>query len=312
MSKTRYFELPSTVGEILNGKNIKEVKPTENLATLIDSLADNEAALIGGRLIPSRFSTAKKFFRYGNELLLRMPRSKFDAMKRRIRPSGLLIDAFSKIPEQPIAAVSFLSLYDFSTMHRYTLDDVIQGVKIYSYSVRNSEIDIAEDKEYERIKDNGANLIVSVPSRTEKKPRLEFTMKQVPLVDNKYKYLLWSVVEGSCYCEDKKFESSLKSRVPGKNPINYCPHEVAAYIAIAARQRRKENNVTYEVMPFPTVSPKLANYWKKLTRKVMIDDERKRPLNKAERNILLTYFIRENGPREAMAPRNSKYSDYQW
>ena len=312
MSKTRYFELPSTVGEILDGKDVKEVKSTENLATLIDSLADNESLLIEGRLIPPRFSNAKKFFRYGNELPLRMPRSKFDAMKRKVRPSVLLMDAFSRIPEQPIAAVSFLSLYDFSTMHRYTLDDVIQGVKIYSYSVRYSEIDIAEEKEYERTKYNGANLVVKVPSRTEKKTRLEFTMKQVPLVDNKYKYLLWSVVEGSCYCEDKKFESSLKPRVPGKNPINYCPHEVAAYIAIAARQKRKENYVTTEVMPFPMVTPKFANYWKKLTSKVMINDGRKRPLNKAERNILLTYFIKENGPREAMAPKGLKYSDYQW
>ncbi len=312
MSKANYFELPNTVNEVLKGKNVKEAYARDNLVALVDNLAENEALLIKGKLIPDRFSNAKKFFRYGDELSLRIPKSKLEAIRRRLRPSMLLIDAFSKIPEQPIAAVSFFSLYDFSTLHRYTIDDVIQGVKIYGYSTRFAEIEIAEDKEFAKTKEMGSNIVVGVPSRTEKKPRREFTMQHIPMVDNHNKYLLWSVVEGNCFCEDKRYETSLKPKTPGHHPVNYCPHEVAAYIAIAARQRRKGNNVTAEVMPFPKVSPRLANFWKKLTTRVMIEPDRKRVLNKAERNILLADFVKEYGAKEAMFSRNAQYSDYRW
>lgn len=312
MSKTDYFELPYTVSEILNGKNVKEATAGNDLASLVDSLAENEAALIQGNLIPQRYSNAKKFFRYGQELYLRTPHSKLDAIKKRLRPCTLLFDAFSRIPNQPIAAVSFYSLYDFSTVHRFMLEDVIQGVKLYGYSVRYAAIDIAEDREYKQIKEKGSNIVVKVPSRSEKRQRREFTMQHIPIYDNQNKYLLWSVVEGNCYCEDKRFETSLKSKTPGKNPINYCPHEIAAYIAIAARQRRKNNEVTAEVMPFPKISPRMAKFWKNLTTRVMIEDNRKRPLNKAERNILLADFVKKFGPREAMRTRQVHYADYKW
>jgi hypothetical protein len=107
----------------------------------------------------------------------------------------------------------------------------------------------------------------------------------------------------------------------GGRELYFGKHAVAAYIEMARLEHEKGNPVPMQMCPFALPSQMTVDFYNRLVNRVMVKEAyineegrertRKRPLNKAEREILLWQFVAKHGPEETLFARG-KLPEYRW
>jgi hypothetical protein len=184
-------------------------------------------------------------------------------------------------------------------------------MKIYAYAARHAPIEVKNYSFASKSSVQGGKFVVSVPSRKPKGSRYTIRFANVPVTDNPRKNILWTAVntsDCSCSCEYKRYFISYRH----EQERVFCPHEIAAYIAIASKLKSEGNLVPAYSMPFPVFSERVVLFWNKLKTQVLARDSRNRMLNKAERALLIGDYIKHIGIDNALDCRGKKLVDFLW
>ena len=157
----------------------------------------------------------------------------------------------------------------------------------------------------------GGKFKVKVSSRTPKQPRYNITLESVPLVNSRNNPVTWTDITATHNCGIRENDFSYRY----VSSENFCPHIIASYIKIANETKGK-SLVPLEFIPFPLPTEQTVELYNKMTNQMMVEYEydkkkKKRPLNMAEKEILLWDLVKQEGYDNTFYA-TKKLTEYEW
>lgn len=311
MNKQEFFHRPTTVGEILDTK-MYVVHANSNIAERVDEISE-DVGLIVPALVPEEFAGRLKFLKRAPQVVLDVGRSQADAIQRGLSPSIAYRNAINNLAPAQYCGAVWRSLRR-NEHNRVTLDESIKGTKLFAWSeISGSDIEVTPYTDA-NVSFYGGKFKLRVPSRTPKQSKHELTMESVPVRKSKFNPVIWTDIGTTHYCGVTGNDFSYRY-VSAKD---FCAHEIAGAIKLAKDNTLlTRDRVPYEFLPFPTPTEATIGYYNKLVNNVMVEEEiggnkRKRPLNNAEREILLWDFVRMNGYESTFGQKSKKFTEYKW
>ncbi len=299
MAKRTFFRQPS-ISEIFEGKHKLEVNERSELVAMINSCMPSFALYVDFSILPKHYNHAKYFLKYGNEAMA--------GNEVHIPPRKAIAMALD-YAESPFASFAVRSRVDNTTVTRTLLDTCMQGMKLYAYSVNNAPITVEGLYRMPKIADSGAEFVVSVPSEEMHGHRHNVRFTNVPLYDNYQKKRLWTDIGAVCDCDFSRWW--ITSRYTKERL--FCQHAVAAYFAVAFEAFKKGYATPSQSVPFPVFSEEAANFWNKMRHNVVANKgQQRKPLNAAERSLLLGEYIKSHGVKEALYHGGKKAAEFSW
>lgn len=227
---------------------------------------------------------------------------------------------FTNIPEQP-AGYGFWGPRTGQprTIH---LVDCIKGAKLFAYSElskdANEKIIIRKYNLDKKFKDEvgvGYDVMMTIPSEQISRSHYDMTLKSVPINEKDKHAIIFELdAEHNCGLRGSRVGGQYK---PRERLLDF--HIVAAYLFMAKDQAGLKNLVPFEMNPFLIPTEYYAALFKKIKTQVVMDyvfDNKryKRAPNRAETEILLWEFIRQEGLEEAQIGLKTKKKliDYKW
>jgi hypothetical protein len=320
MAKTirkSYFQEP-TAGEIKQYSRIRDI--SRHFVGEIEDLCEDEALILHANLIPKSFRNGRHFLKHGPEVMLPRRKTLEEAIRYRKTPVQLREMAFDGIrtPFHPGYSIMPFVGKD-QRKRRFSLVEELEGAKIFAYSHQNPATGI-EVKPYDdsaAVETQGAEIIVSVPSRTQKQPRHKFKFSSVPIVDSKEKWGIAHNIATDHTCDRKRFDIRYryKDDKESSRVFNFCAHEAAAYLAIIDHYWLNEKNIRpLEMSQFAIPTQDTVDFYRKLSENCLIqgkDETKPRKLTKAEKEILLWGLVQNKG-HDATFFATEKVRDYDW
>ena len=212
-----------------------------------------------------------------------------------------------------------------------------EGVRLFGYGETYGGIKIESYDDAKRVKSEGANVVVEVPSRTKKQLHYKIKLLHVPIIRNEKNLATILTLKPSIILDEETQEPSrdiphrvynikytYESDRKGSDVITFYPHDVAAYLAIVKEQNSKHNLTPMEMNPFALPSKHRAEFYNKLNNNVVIFDptldkrsnkEQLRKLHLDEKCILLGRGIAKFGHDDFAywePTRDGKLKDYSW
>lgn len=317
--RKKYFQEP-TVAEIRSKRFVKEVDI--NLVDYILNLRDDEYLVIKTNLIPEEFyEEPRKFMKHGNTVDIPRYRSLEEALEYKKTPVQLRQIPFDKLSKKRVyCGYTFKPFMGTDRRTRkVSLVECLKGTKLYMYAYRDdlTSIDVKPYDDAKRIKKEGAEIIVSVPSRTEKKSRYEFKFSSVPVEDGELKWGVAYNILTNHSCKSKTFNIKYGwvDQKESSREFNFCAHEVAGYFAIIDYYWNKEKNIIpLQMSQFAIATQLTVDYYNKLNKNCLIqtpDDKKPRRLIMREDEILLWNLVKRLKHDKTCYARK-KVKDYNW
>jgi len=325
------FQRPTTVRDILKGKNIIEINDFEDLVPAAEERGENEGILLKYiPIIPEGYYSAQNFSKRGPFVNL----NTFDGNGRLLRENeqGSLKarreanDKYSR-EDGPFIGWAWKDPEKYWHMVRPTT--VIEGHRLLIHGIESGQItEKTKIREY-HAKDSPANTVkVELPSRSENKT-YEVTLEHVPDFQGEDRFVEWTRLRTRHECDIKINDFTLRFNA---RTVTYCPHDVAAYVAHSRNIAETKRRIISQ--PFPLFTePELRLYFT-LTHHTMIQErildngvirERKRPLTFPEIDTFLmdswllhgndkTFYV--ESPTKAFqrgsTTRGKRMRDYDW
>ena len=307
-----------TIGEIKKNLELKEV--AYNLINQIYNLSDKEGLIITTELIPKKYETARKFMKHGPEVKLKRVNSLEEAIIRSKTPVQLRETSFNSIKNNAYCGYSFKPIVGTDKRTRkVSLVECIEGAKLYAYAVneKNTCIEVKPYDNAEVISKDGAEVIVSVPSRSKKQRKQKFKFSSVPIIDNPKKLGVGFNISSDHDCESKRYniryrydDDKESSRI-----FNFCAHEIASYFAIVDFYWNENKNlIPMQMNQFAIPTQEIVNFYSKLGNNCLIQtskDKRPRKMDRAEKEILLWGAVYKKGHDKTFFA-TEKLRDYKW
>src|SRR3989338_1383532 len=294
MNKEGFFYRPSTVGEILGGKTVRYV--SRDIAEKILELGQKEG-LIVPEIVPDNYESRMKFLKRAPQVVLDVGESQYDAIRWQITPAIAQKKAMRNLENREYCGFAWKSLRR-NEFKRGTLDESIKGTKLFAWTELSGNAIEAKPYNNADVGFYGGKFKLWIPSRTPKHTRYEITAESVPLKNSKFNPVIWTDLAFTHYCGITGNDFSYRY----VKSEDFCAHEVAALEKLAQKQFMiSRNRVLYDFIPFPIPTEETVRYYNKLAAQIMVQyvdlngKKRKRPLNKAEREILLWDFVRIRG-----------------
>ena len=304
MSRKEYFKEPSLAGIVR--RTIAEpayVNDAKDFVDKILDLEDYQYLVIAGDLVAGK---PRKFLSHGNFVMLRTPTSIDEAVEEHMAPDALREEAFNHVGSMYNAGFSFKPFVNFQDDKRernVRLVEICEGFKILCYGEQTGfGIDIIKAyKESKRVSKEGAIVHVTVPSRTEKRRRYDFTLRSI-VVDgnnpNKYAVVSGFASDLSMPAKTWSFKYNYYDDKEDSNTFNIFAHEIAAYFKFMREELHTNGNATpFQMSPFPVPTNLTIEYYKRLVSRVFVYDSdvkarRKfRKLNRAEQEVMLWALV---------------------
>ena len=169
MARKSYFKRP-TEAQIRNYSSVRGIN--DNLIENIFLLNIDEAIIIKTTLLPERYPDSRKFMKHGPEVNLPRFKSAAECLEKRVSPVQLRSRTFNRIRPTPKCSYSFKPFTGTDTRKRkVSLDECLQGTELYGYSSQGPNIEVTPYDNAKRVISDGAEIIVTVPSRTKKQSR---------------------------------------------------------------------------------------------------------------------------------------------
>ena len=221
-------------------------------------------------------------------------------------------------------------------MHRkVSANDVLEGMMIYSFSdaekrssrpVKTRTIKVHEYGVDSENGDGGASVVVDVPSRTQDS-KYRVKLHHFPFIGSHDVWVWMQLLSEHSDCGSKDFGDVYwqRDKETGKRrklrDVVFCPHDVAAYLAVSAEESRRVHSMyknpsrVLTVQPFPLFTMETVKFWNKLRTQTFFGHPGSaRPLRECELEIELERFLFRKDPKETMYKKlnSEKLRDYPW
>ena len=369
MERKTYFKERSS--EEIRNLKISLIYQQMGLVQRIDDIDSSIEALdIRTYLIPANFrrgdissvESSKKAYKHGRLIALPQPKNLSEALSREnLRPLDMRSQAFSwlRFDEENIFYIGYSWR---PVMGRNRTKRVVpfvslpEGARIFSYAENNSVyrqrnkktqkmetkrgIKVDDYYDSKRVREEGASVVVEIPSRSEKESKYKFGLLHVPYIPNVplgKNFNLASILSLEPAIVRTEDGEILKGRTPHQDYdirytfeesreqsplIRFSPQDVAAYLGVIKKQLTEEHNMTALTFnPFALPSRHQAEFYKKLCNNVLIFDptlsskDKRRKLHLAEKSILLARAIKIFGHTNFAywdPTRDGIYKDFDW
>ncbi|MBU0930130.1 MAG: hypothetical protein KJ623_03585 [Nanoarchaeota archaeon] len=314
MNKSQYFRKP-TAKEITKGKSALEAD--SNLINAIESLKEDQFLRIKREL--HSFEKPKKFIRHAPDLKIVMPSTIREHIEARKTPVIYRLETMKDIKDPYYACYSHVPLRtNDRTTRRISLVNCVDGAQLYAYMQNNSAgakvLDFDESLKAEK---EGAQVIVSIPSRTPKQSNHKIKFISFPVTDNENKYAIaYSLRTEGHDCMDKLITNTsfnLPYFKKDSHFVSFCDHEIAAYLHLIDYFHNEKKNVTpYQMSLFAIPTNKIIELKKDLENKVVIEKPNKEgllmdyPLTESEKELFYWAAVNKYGPEKTFYRKNTK------
>lgn len=348
MAKKSFFD-ERTVAEIRELSSSTAYRQ-RGLVRRIDNLDSSQDVLeIRAQIIPGSFFThgrtpkeASRKCLKESYLALSHPKTKSECFTSPLIPLQIRARDFEKLDklrEEEINVVGYFVRPNWGgdRMKRVSpFAFLAEGLRLFAYAENLAGGIIVEPyADARRVAHEGAEVVVDVPSRTEKHPRYKFRLSHVPMVrspDNLATVLslrptilhdeeTGEAKRGRTYHETYFARYTWERDLESSPMIVTYPHDVAAYLGIVKSEWAKHNLTPLEMNPYALFSRHGAEFYKKLCNNVLVYDpslKSKHKLRKphlAEKSILLARAIGQFGHDDFAfwdPQRDGKLKDYDW
>ncbi|MDP4039740.1 MAG: hypothetical protein Q8P57_04135 [Candidatus Pacearchaeota archaeon] len=278
---------------------------------------------------------SRKSYRHGHYQLLSHPTTQGSALSSRRNPLSYRVrdlSFLSEVPEESIQTIgySFRPVQGRDRRKRMVpFVQLLEAARLYTYTTRRAGGFVVEAyPDSRKVSQEGAEVIVKVPSTTTKKPRYRQKLIHIPVKDNQWKRaIVWGFAtdhEGSLgrpefstynirYTSERSQE---ESRV-----FFFDRGDIASYWATVSHFRSEGNNVPWEMDPFAKPSQLLAYVHTLIRNNVLIFDSTLKSKDKLrkprmnEQSILLAQTIGVLGHDNTIfwdSKRDPKLRDFNW
>ncbi len=332
-TRTKFFDKPERVGEIVGNRRLMP-HTDETLVEVIDSLKPGQAVVIDYQIIPDtdpisgipywkeedQRLKSMRFLKRGPQTDVMKWRSLDEAMEAADKPYADRQRRFAGLNGTPMSGYGWWGarLRQHKKVH---LTDCIEGARIFAYSELNKhdEDRTITMREYsdDQKRQMGGDFLLEVPSADED-IKHDVALVSVPLTRDRTKYARVKDLHSAQSC--KATTKRVSKRYAGREHY-WCKHAIAAYLHVAKSEFEKGNPNPLDMSPFALPTQRTVDFYNKLTHRVMmqekyLDEEgkertKKRPLNKAEREIMLWRLVSKYGPKETLFARG-KLQEYKW
>tara|TARA_Y100000310_G_scaffold313510_1_gene361944 strand:+ start:188 stop:1252 length:1065 start_codon:yes stop_codon:yes gene_type:complete len=350
MAKKAFFK-DRTIKQV-KSLNLSKASTPRNLVRKINDLDPKEDALeIRTHIIPGKFykntktgaEASRKCLKHGDLIALSQPQSQAEAYSSPEIPLAIRAKDFSQLESIREEDINYIG-YSFRPVQgRDRTKRVVpfvwipEGIKLFGYAENLTKKGIEIVNSYsdaERVRKEGANVVVTVPSRTKGKQRYEFRLINVPMIrgnENLASVLglkpailqdeLGEPKKGRPTHDTFNIRYTWASGREGSEVMTFYPQDIAAYIGIIKDESKKHNLTPLEINPFALASNHQAEFYTKLNNNVLIFDptltskDKLRKPHLAEKCILLARAIGKFGHDEFSywdPGRDGKLKDYDW
>ncbi|GEM_PF-886453 len=367
MTKKTFFQ-ERTETEIRALRQIK-VDNQRDLVQRINDLNPSDDALeIDDYLIPSKYRSgrtgaeaSRKCYKHGNLIPLLQPTTLGDTYKDSRIPVDLRALAFSRLKNVKQQNMSFVGYSWRPVFGNDKLKRIVpfvalaEGAKLFTYAENYSAyqqdgeekrgIKVEEYGDANRVRTEGENVIVEIPSRTKKQEKYRFGLIHVPYTPNdpvngKNNNLAISlslrpaIITGESaedFIEPTKgrtlhdlydIQYKFKQSTEQSAVLRFTPQDITGYLGVIKKQLTEGHNITaLQFNPFALLSQHGAEFYKKLCNNILIKDptltsKRKlRNLHLAEKSILLARAITHFGHNDFAywdPTRDGIFKNYNW
>jgi len=312
MNKEEFFYRPKSAKEILLGRDVYHAD--DDIAETVLQLEPHQGLVIP-EIVPEDFASRTRFLKKGNQVVLDVGDSEYDALRRGITPKKAHKKAMDRLKPGQHCGMVWRSLRR-NEYKRLTLDESLKGTKELAWTeISGNEIEATPYTSVSGIEFYGGKFKLWVPSRTQKQGRYEITAESVPINKSAQNNpVIWTDLTFTHSCGITGNDFSFRY----VRSEDFCAHEVAGIEKLAQRNFMVAGDrVPYSFVPFPIPTKETVQYYNKLLSQAVVeyeseDKKKMRPLNKAEREILLWDFVRIMGYDASFGKKGKKILDYGW
>ena len=348
MAKKSFFK-ERTVAQIRD-LSTQETSRQRGLVRTIDDLNPSaDGLIVKAQLIPGRFfrsvetqaQASRKAYKHGNLIPLTHPQTWQGCYDSPEIPLAIRARDFAQLREMKeeninVFGYSVRPTWGDRTKRVFPFVWMPEGVRLFGYAENNAGgVKVEPYADAKRVRRDGANVVVTVPSRTKKNPRYSFRLVNVPFVRSREN--LSSVLTLRPHViQDEESGEPKTGRTPhdrynikytyegdqeGSNPATFYPHDLAGYLGIVKSQLADHNMTAMEMNPFALPSRHQAEFYTKLCNNILVYDptiQEKHHLRKphvAEKSLLLARAIGQFGHDDFAfwdPARDGKLKDYEW
>ncbi|MEK6935814.1 MAG: hypothetical protein AABW67_03430 [Nanoarchaeota archaeon] len=319
MTKKSFFK-ENTQTEIRDKSLVKVAKISD-----IVELTNNEYIIISP-LVPSGYESARKFMKHAPEVWPKRQYSIEQAIREGKTPVQLREQAFNNIAGSYFCGYTFLPLGRDRRKRKVSLIECLEGARIYAYSnqVKGAGIIINPYDDAKKVRQEGAEIICKVPSRTEGEKKIKFKLTSVPVIDSPEKYAIATNFGSDHSCQSKRFNIRYRytDDKEASSIINICAHEIAGYIGVIDYYHENEKNIIpLQMCQFAIPSQETVNFYLNLENNVLVQDDslkskdKLRKINRAEKEIALWGLVKKFGHDRTFYSRKSRdgnIAEYKW
>jgi len=319
MAKKAFFR-EATKAEIAR-KDFKEV----TLLPDISGLASEQFSIIFP-LVPRGYENARKFMKHGREVRPKRFYSLKQAVEDGRTPVQLREEAFNAINGHEFCGYTFMPLGRDQRKRKVSLVECLEGARIFAYShqVHGTQIKVQPYADSARVRRDGAEVVVEVPSREEGADRIQLKLTSVPVVDSPEKYVVSLNMGSDHSCPAKRFNIRYRYSDDKESSgiVNMCAHEIAAYLATVDHfWEERMNVIPLQMSQFVIPSQEMVDYYLRLRNNVLVRDEslkskdKLRKPDRADTEIALWALVealKHDRTCYSKRSRDGNVADYKW
>lgn len=278
-------------------------------------------------LVPEEdYESARKFMKHGKEVRLTRFYSLEQAVKYNKTPVQLRRSSFNNISNHNYCGYTFLPLGRDRRKRKVSLIECLEGARLFAYFHQNPE-EHAKVKAYadaKRVKKEGAEVVVEMPSRREGQSNTQLKLISVPYIKSSERYGISLNIGSDHSCPSKRFNIRYRHSddKEASGIVNICAHEIAAYLSLIEQEwNDNKNDTPLEMCPFAIPSQKTVDYYLKWENNILVHDtnltskNQLRKPNRAEKEIGLWALVQGLGHDKTFYSKKSRdgnVQDYNW
>ncbi|MBS3078903.1 hypothetical protein J4218_02165 [Candidatus Pacearchaeota archaeon] len=322
MTSKKQFFREATKGEI-KGKTFVDFAELGGLE-IVGSLDDEEYTIVR-EFVPRGYESARKFMKHGPEVKPRRIYSLDQAVRLGNTPVQLREEVFNSIAGNNYCSYSFVPIGKDSRKRKVGLVECLEGARLFGYAHQMGVgIKVKPYADAKRVRIDGAEVVVDVPSRTKDERRMRFKLTSVPFVDSWEKYIVSLNIGSDHSCPSKRFNIRYRytDDKESSGVVNICAHEIAGYLQLVQYAMQEYKNlIPLQMSQFAIPSQETVDYYLRWCNNVLIKDEaleskdKLRKPNRAEREIALWQLVKSLGHDRtfyADRSRDGNVKDYNW
>jgi len=315
--KKEFFQ-EATKAEIKKKKQVEISKLAD-----VSKIMPDEFAVMPS-FIPEDYETSRKFMKHGPEVKIARLYTLDRAIELGQTPLQLRESAFDSMRGHEFCGYSFMPLGRDRRKRKVALTECLEGARIFAYShqVPATEIKVKAYADARRVKKDGAEVIVNVPSREKDERRMEFKLMSIPFIDSPEKYAIANNFGSDHSCGAKRYNIRYRyvNEKESSGVVNACCHEIAAYLELIQQEwTQNKNIVPLQMCMFAIPSQKTVDFYLKLENNVLVADaeseDKLRKPSRAEKEISLWALVHALGHDKtfyADKARDGDVRSYKW